>query len=82
MRPQRITSCVMSRGFPSIFYFTISARGGRCAVVANPSSYAYFNEDRPYPTADCPTFDNGKYGMKKRPPYAANTAPASPHRAS
>jgi pimeloyl-ACP methyl ester carboxylesterase len=45
-------------------------------VVANPSSYAYFNEDRPYPTADCPTFDNWKYGMKKRPPYAAGTAPA------
>jgi pimeloyl-ACP methyl ester carboxylesterase len=46
-------------------------------VVANPSSYAYFNEDRPYPTADCPTFDNWKYGMKKRPPYAANPAPAN-----
>jgi pimeloyl-ACP methyl ester carboxylesterase len=50
-------------------------------VVANPSSYAYFNEDRPYPTADCPTFDNWKYGMKKRPPYAANTTPADFERA-
>jgi pimeloyl-ACP methyl ester carboxylesterase len=44
-------------------------------VVANPSSDAYFTEDRPFPTTDCPTFDNWKYGMKKRPAYAANTAP-------
>jgi len=45
-------------------------------VVANPSSYAYFNEDRPFPTASCPTFDNWKYGMKNRPSYAANASPA------
>jgi pimeloyl-ACP methyl ester carboxylesterase len=45
-------------------------------VVANPSSYAYFSEDRPFPTANCPTFDNWKYGMKNRPAYVDNVAPA------
>jgi pimeloyl-ACP methyl ester carboxylesterase len=45
-------------------------------VVANPSSYAYFSEDRPFPTANCPTFDNWKYGMKNLPAYTAKTAPA------
>jgi pimeloyl-ACP methyl ester carboxylesterase len=45
-------------------------------VVANPSSYVYFSEDRPLPTANCPTFDNWKYGMKNRPASVANVAPA------
>jgi pimeloyl-ACP methyl ester carboxylesterase len=41
-------------------------------VIANPSSYAYFDATRPVPVdaATCPTFDTWKYGMNKLPPYA------------
>ncbi|WP_219062641.1 alpha/beta hydrolase [Pseudomonas sp. UMAB-08] len=41
-------------------------------VVANPSSYAYFDAQRPGPVdkASCPGFDTWKYGMNKLPPYA------------
>jgi pimeloyl-ACP methyl ester carboxylesterase len=47
-------------------------------VVANPSSYAYFSEDRPVPAAaaSCPRTNDWKYGMARRPPYLANRAPA------
>ncbi|WP_397451272.1 alpha/beta hydrolase [Pseudomonas sp. NA-150] len=41
-------------------------------VIANPSSYAYFDDKRPE-TVDpktCPTFDTWKYGMNKLPAYA------------
>ena len=54
-------------------------------VVANPSSYAYFDSLRPapgggfapYPAAECPGFDEWKYGMLHLPPYAAVLAPAA-----
>jgi pimeloyl-ACP methyl ester carboxylesterase len=48
-------------------------------VVANPSSYAYFNAERPAPkiAASCPGFNNWKYGMDGRPPYLANVTPAA-----
>ena len=42
-------------------------------VVANPSSYAYFNAQRPIPTfdaANCPGFNTWKYGLKDLPAYA------------
>ena len=42
-------------------------------VVANPSSYAYFNAQRPIPTfdaANCPGFNTWKYGLKELPAYA------------
>ncbi len=47
-------------------------------VVANPSSYAYFDAVRPFPkiAAGCPGFDKWKYGMEERPPYLANVTPA------
>ncbi|HLI96496.1 MAG TPA: hypothetical protein VKT72_10475 [Candidatus Baltobacteraceae bacterium] len=40
-------------------------------VVANPSSYLYFDSYRPVPSieASCPRFNNWKYGMDKLPPY-------------
>jgi len=45
-------------------------------VVANPSSYAYFDTLRPlpggfvpYPAADCPGFNYWKYGLQNLPPY-------------
>lgn len=47
-------------------------------LVANPSSYAYFDEERPLPVdkAKCARFDNWKYGLNKLPAYAGNETPA------
>ena len=41
-------------------------------VVANPSSYTYFSPQRPvrFDAADCPGFDNWKYGLHQLPDYA------------
>ena len=54
-------------------------------VVANPSSYAYFDTLRPapgggfapYPAAECPGFDDWKYGLLHLPPYPAGVAPSA-----
>jgi pimeloyl-ACP methyl ester carboxylesterase len=45
-------------------------------VVSNPSSYAYFNNERPEPAiaASCPRYNNWKYGMDDRPAYLAEPA--------
>jgi pimeloyl-ACP methyl ester carboxylesterase len=45
-------------------------------VVANPSSYAYFDSVRPQQAiADsCPGYNNWKYGMDARPAYLADPA--------
>ena len=57
---------------------TALTRGGIAVryVVANPSSYAYFNSVRPQQTiADsCPGYNNWKYGMEARPAYLADPA--------
>jgi pimeloyl-ACP methyl ester carboxylesterase len=53
-------------------------------VVANPSTYAYFDAQRPnaqgiagpYDAAQCPAFNNWKYGMDNRPPYLDDRSPA------
>ena len=51
-------------------------------VVSSPSSYAYFDAQRPadngrpFDPAACPGFDDWKYGMQKRPPYLADRTPA------
>ena len=41
-------------------------------VIANPSSYAYFNEQRPvaFSHAGCPNFNRWKYGLADLPAYA------------
>ena len=42
-------------------------------VIANPSSYAYFNAQRPvagFDPATCPGFNTWKYGLKGLPAYA------------
>lgn len=41
-------------------------------VIANPSSYAYFDERRPvaFSHAGCPGFDRWKYGLTDLPAYA------------
>ncbi|WP_257170927.1 alpha/beta fold hydrolase, partial [Bradyrhizobium sp. SRS-191] len=48
-------------------------------VVANPSSYAYFDAARPFPkiAASCPGYNDWKYGMDARPPYLANVTPGA-----
>ena len=47
-------------------------------VVANPSSYAYFNEQRPvaFDHAKCPGFNRWKYGLVDPPIYAGGQTPA------
>ncbi|MET0676151.1 MAG: alpha/beta hydrolase [Bradyrhizobium sp.] len=47
-------------------------------VVANPSSYAYFTDQRPQPeiAASCPRYNDWKYGMAERPDYLATPTPA------
>ncbi|VVN89106.1 alpha/beta hydrolase [Pseudomonas fluorescens] len=47
-------------------------------VIANPSSYAYFNEQRPvaFSHAGCPAFNRWKYGLKDLPAYAGGQTPA------
>lgn len=44
-------------------------------VVANPSSYLYFTDDRPVPVdpAACPRFDRWRYGLAGAPPYVGDT---------
>ena len=47
-------------------------------VVANPSSYAYFSAERPWPdiAAHCPGVDDWKYGMQHLPAYAGGRSAA------
>ncbi|GAB7534149.1 alpha/beta hydrolase [Burkholderia sp. 22PA0099] len=53
-------------------------------VVSSPSSYAYFDAERPgadgkpaaFDAAACPGFDDWKYGMARRPPYLADRTAA------
>ena len=51
-------------------------------VIANPSSYLYFTNERPqgerfapYDTAACPNFNTYKYGFEHVTRYAANVTP-------
>lgn len=46
-------------------------------VVASPSSYAYFDAQRPgtFDAASCPGFDNWKYGMQARPAFLRARSP-------
>ena len=46
-------------------------------VIANPSSYAYFDERRPvaFSHAGCPAFNRWKYGLSDLPAYAAGQTP-------
>ncbi|MDD2034878.1 alpha/beta hydrolase [Pseudomonas sp. FP1154] len=47
-------------------------------VIANPSSYAYFDAQRPmaFDPAGCPGFNHWKYGLQNLPAYAAGQPPA------
>ncbi|MGN8346411.1 alpha/beta hydrolase [Pseudomonas sp. SMV71] len=46
-------------------------------VIANPSSYAYFDAQRPmaFDAAGCPGFNDWKYGLQKLPAYAGGQTP-------
>ncbi len=48
-------------------------------VVANPSSYVYFDATRPAPTAatGCTRFNEWKYGLERTPDYVGSPAAAS-----
>jgi hypothetical protein len=51
-------------------------------VIANPSSYFYFSDDRPktdgsfapFDGASCPAFDHWRYGPEDAPPYVRYTS--------
>ncbi|NWA04374.1 alpha/beta hydrolase [Pseudomonas gingeri] len=48
-------------------------------VIANPSSYAYFNAQRPvagFNPSSCPGFNDWKYGLQNLPSYAMGQSPA------
>jgi pimeloyl-ACP methyl ester carboxylesterase len=47
-------------------------------VIANSSSYAYLDAQRPLPVtaATCPSFNDWKYGLNKLPFYAGQQTPA------
>ncbi|AXA57326.1 alpha/beta hydrolase [Pseudomonas thivervalensis] len=47
-------------------------------VIANPSSYAYFDAQRPmaFDAASCPGFNRWKYGLQDLPAYAGGQTPA------
>ncbi len=42
-------------------------------IVANPSSYLYFDDWRPVPQTNCPDFDQWRYGLREAPPYVLGT---------
>lgn len=42
-------------------------------VVANPSSYLYFDDYRPDPHPNCASFDHWRYGFVGSPPYVRGT---------
>ncbi len=43
-------------------------------VVANPSSYFYFSDDRPVHVANCADYNQWRYGIAGAPPYVKGTA--------
>jgi pimeloyl-ACP methyl ester carboxylesterase len=42
-------------------------------IVANPSSYFYFDDWRPYAHAGCSNFNEWRYGPRNAPPYVHGT---------
>ncbi len=44
-------------------------------VVANPSSYLYFDDWRPYPQVNCGNFNRWRYGITGAPNYVKGTTP-------
>jgi pimeloyl-ACP methyl ester carboxylesterase len=46
-------------------------------VVANPSSYVYFDDHRPEAVRGCRQFDQWKYGLEQVPPYLGSPSAAA-----
>jgi pimeloyl-ACP methyl ester carboxylesterase len=48
-------------------------------VVANPSSYVYFDDYRPVPAvaSGCKEFNSWKYGLRRAPPYLGSPSPSA-----
>lgn len=82
-----------SGGAQVVQRYAIAARGVRTLadegidvryLVSSPSTYAYFDAERPdangrpapFDASRCPDFDNWKYGMRHRPPYLDDRTPA------
>jgi pimeloyl-ACP methyl ester carboxylesterase len=65
---------VLSRDVPELQEAGVQVR----FVIANPSSYAYFDERRPvaFKHAACPDFNRWKYGLSNLPAYAEGQTPA------
>ncbi|HUB10930.1 MAG TPA: hypothetical protein VMB34_03155 [Acetobacteraceae bacterium] len=63
---------VASNGIPALAVRRVRIR----YVVANPSSYLYFSDDRPQPAnaAACPKFNRWRFGLADAPPYVSATA--------
>lgn len=64
---------LLSRDQPELHSAGVQVR----YVIANPSSYAYFDERRPvaFSHAGCPAFDTWKYGLADLPAYAEGQTP-------
>jgi len=45
-------------------------------IVANPSSYFYFDDQRPSPHENCPDFNQWRYGLAGAPQYVTGPAQA------
>ncbi|WP_019937195.1 hypothetical protein [Bordetella sp. FB-8] len=90
---KRVVFVGHSGGAQVVQRYAVAARGlhalARAGIavsflVANPSSYVYFDAQRPtaaggfapYDAAVCPAFDDWKYGMQARAPYLDNRSPA------
>lgn len=43
-------------------------------IVANPSSYLYLTNDRPFPNPNCSDFAQWRYGLAGAPPYVQGTS--------
>ena len=43
-------------------------------IVANPSSYFYFDDYRPVPQVNCADFNKWRYGLAQAPPYVTGSA--------
>jgi pimeloyl-ACP methyl ester carboxylesterase len=43
-------------------------------IVANPSSYFYFDNTRPVPQSNCADFNQWRYGIAGAPPYVTGTS--------
>lgn len=56
-------------------YSAISERTLESYVVINPSTYLWFTPERPAPVADCPAWNDWRYGLQARTGYVGRATP-------